>query len=235
VSLPLVLIPGLSCDDAVWAAQIAALRDQRSIVVIDHAELDSLVDMAQAVLERAPPQFALAGHSMGGRVALEVMRVAPQRVLRLALLDTGYEALATGAAGDREVATRQLLLDIAKDQGMRAMGIEWARGMVHPDGLENAQLMSAIHDMIARKTPAQFAAQIRALLHRPNAADVLCAIRCPSLVLCGRQDHWAPWARHVDIAERIANSVLVGIDRCGHMSPMEQPDAVTAAIWDWLR
>jgi pimeloyl-ACP methyl ester carboxylesterase len=233
MSVPLVFIPGLVCDDAVWAAQVHAFRD-RDPLVVDHGELDSLLDMAQAVLRRAPPQFALAGHSMGGRVALEVMRMAPQRVARLALLDTGFEALATGLAGEQEIAGRQALLGIARTQGMRAMGIVWARGMVHPDRLVDAQFMSRIHDMIARKTPTHFAAQIRALLGRSNAADVLASIRCPTLVLCGREDTWASWARHVDIAERIADSVLVGIEHCGHMAPMEQPEAINAALKRWL-
>jgi pimeloyl-ACP methyl ester carboxylesterase len=231
---PLVLVPGLVCDDDVWAAQAAAFRDERPVIVIDHDALDSIVAMARAVLEQAPQRFAIAGHSMGGRVALEAIRLAPLRVTRIALLDTGYEPLAAGAAGAQEIAKRHALLEIAQTQGMRAMAIEWARGMAHPDRLEDAALMDRIHDMLARKTPAIFAAQIRALLGRPDAADVLEGIRCPALVLCGREDSWSPWARHVEIAARIANSVLVGVDHCGHMSPMEQPDAVTAALRDWL-
>lgn len=231
----LILIPGLVCDDTVWAAQVAALRNVCTTTVIDHGDRDSLVTMAQAVLHGAPERFALVGHSMGGRVALEVMRLAPARVARLALLDTGYEPLAAGNAGAQEVAKRQALLNIATSQGMRAMGIEWARGMVHPDRRDDTAFMDTIHDMIARKTPAQFAAQIRALLARPDASDVLAAIRCPTLVLCGRQDVWSPWPRHVDIANRIEHSVLVGIEQCGHMSPMERPSEVTAALLDWLR
>jgi pimeloyl-ACP methyl ester carboxylesterase len=232
---PLILVPGLVCDEAVWAAQLDTFRPERPTVVIDHAQLDSLVAMAHSVLREAPEHFALAAHSMGGRVALEVMRLAPQRVTHLALLDTGYEALAPGAAGAEEAAKRHALLAIANTQGMRAMGIAWARGMVHPDRLDDIPLMTAIHDMIARKTPAQFAAQIRALLARPDAADVLASIRCPTLVLCGKQDTWSPWVRHEDIATRIANSALVGIEHCGHMSPMEQPDAITAALRNWLK
>jgi pimeloyl-ACP methyl ester carboxylesterase len=161
------------------------------------------------------------------------MRLAPQRVTRLALLDTGYEAR-TGSAGDDEARKRFALLEIANTQGMRAMAMEWARGMVHADRLADVQFMDRIHDMIANKSPAQFGAQIHALLNRPDAAGVLAAIQCPALVICGRQDTWSPWSRHVDIASRISNSVLVGIDRCGHMSPMEQPAAVNSALGEWL-
>jgi pimeloyl-ACP methyl ester carboxylesterase len=218
----------------VWSAQLGAFRAERQVLVIDHGELDSITGMARAVLDQAPPQFAIAGHSMGGRVALEVIRQAPERVTRIALLDTGYEPLASGDAGAQEIAKRGALLRIAETQGMRVMGIVWARGMVHPDRLDDVDLMTRIHDMIARKTPAQFAAQIRALLGRPDASNTLAAIRCPTLVLCGREDSWSTWSRHVDIAARIANSVLVGVDHCGHMSSMERPNAVTAALRDWL-
>lgn len=191
--------------------------------------------MAQAVLRQAPATFALAGHSMGGRVALEVMRLAPERVERLALLDTGYEPLPGEPAGEREIAGRHALLDLARKDGMRTMGIEWSRRMVHPDRLNDLDFMNEIYDMIARKTPMQFAAQIRALLARPPAADVLAALRCPTLVLCGREDSWAPWERHIDMAGRIGGSELVCVERCGHMAPMEQPDAVSAALTAWLR
>jgi pimeloyl-ACP methyl ester carboxylesterase len=232
--IPLILIPGLVCDVALWRHQVAAFSERQPLVV-DHGELDSLADMAHAVLRQAPATFALAAHSMGGRVALEVVRLAPDRVARLALLDTGYEPLASGAAGKREIAGRHALLDLARNAGMRTMGIEWSRRMVHPDRLNDRDFMNEIYDMIARKTPTQFAAQIRALLARPSAADVLAALRCPTLVLCGREDTWAPWERHVDMAGRIAGSELVAIERCGHMSPMEQPEAVNAALAAWLR
>lgn len=222
------------CDEAVWAAQAAAFAEGYEVLVADHGDLDSLAAMAQRVLAQTPERFAVAGHSMGGRVAFEIMRMAGERVTRLALLDTGFEPLALGDAGLKEMEKRYALLAIARQQGMRAMAMEWARNMVHPDRLEDAALMNSIYDMVARKTPEQFAAQIRALLARPDASEVLSAIRCPTLVLCGRQDAWAPWARHEEIARRIANSTLVGIDRCGHMAPMEQPDAVTAALRTWL-
>jgi pimeloyl-ACP methyl ester carboxylesterase len=167
---------------------------------------------------------------MGGRVALEAMRIAPHRVTRLALLDTGFEPRGSGAIGQQEADKRYALLDIAQTQGTRAMGVEWARGMVHPDRLDDASFMATIHDMIGRKTTRHLAAQITALLNRPDAADVLAAIRCPTLVLCGREDAWSPWQRHVDMANRIAGSTLVPVERCGHMSPMERPDEVSAAL-----
>jgi pimeloyl-ACP methyl ester carboxylesterase len=227
---PLVLVPGLMCDDALWSAQTLALSAQHEVIVIDHGDADSLVAMAHSLLSRSPARFVLAGHSMGGRVALEAMRLAPERITHLALLDTGYEPLAPGAPGEQEAAKRHALLEIAQTRGTRAMGQVWSRAMVHPERLEDARLMQSIHDMIGRKTAHHFAAQINALLNRPDASDVLTAIRCPTLVLCGREDAWSPWQRHVDIANRIAGSSLVAIERCGHMSPMERPGEVTEAL-----
>jgi pimeloyl-ACP methyl ester carboxylesterase len=171
---------------------------------------------------------------MGGRVALEVLARAPERVVRLALLDTGYEALASGEAGARERAGRHRLLEIAKRDGMQAMAREWARGMVHPQRLGDASLMDSIHTMIARAGVAQFEAQIRALLARPDRTRLLAELRVPTLVLCGREDGWSPLARHLQMAGLIRGSELVDVPDCGHMSTMEQPAAVSAALSTWL-
>lgn len=233
--IPLVLLPGLMCDGAVWEAQIAGLSDRANALVVDYGMSDSLITMAELALAQAPERFALAGHSMGGRVALEIMRLAPQRVAALALLDTGYQARPVGATGDAERAQRLALLSLAQSQGMRVMGRQWLQGMVHPDRLNDQPLINAILDMIARKTPVQFAAQIQALLERPDAEQVLLSVRCPTLILCGQQDLWSPFARHEAMAALIPQNRLVGIADCGHMSTMERPHEVTQALGDWLR
>lgn len=233
-ALPLVLVPGLLCDDAVWAPQLDALRAHGPVTVADHGELDSLGAMAARVLAAAPPTFALAGHSMGGRVVLEILMRAPERVAKLALLDTGYEGLPAGEAGERERAGRLRLLDVARREGMRAMGRDWLRGMVHPRRLVDAQLLNAILDMIARATPAHFEAQIDALLNRPDRTALLPTIAVPTLVLCGADDLWSPLARHRAIADAIPGSELVVVPDCGHMCTMEQPEALTRALLAWL-
>ena len=231
----LLLLPGLMCDAAVWAPQVQALGTQVNAVVLDYGLRDSLTAMAQHALDTAPtPTFALAGHSMGGRVALEVMRMAPERVERLALLDTGTHPLAEGEAGVRERAGRIALLGTAQRLGMRAMGAQWATGMVHP-GQRNTPLFESILDMLERSSPAHFAAQINALLTRPDAAPLLPRIQCPTLVLTGREDTWSPPAQHAQMAAAIAGASLVVIEHCGHMSTMEQPGAVSAALEDWLQ
>lgn len=230
----IVLVPGLMCDATVWQHQIAGLSAGRNIQVADHALCDTLGAMAERILDEAAPRFALVGHSMGGRVALEVLARAPSRVSRLALLDTGYEALALGEAGGREKAGRYRLLETAKREGMLVMAKDWARGMVHPARLGDAPLMDAIYAMIVNAGVAKFEAQIRALLARPDRTDLLKSLRLPVLVLCGADDSWSPLARHEDMARLIPASRLIAVPDCGHMSTMERPDAVTAAMLGWL-
>jgi len=230
----LLLLPGLLCDRAVFEPMVPTLEARARCVVAEYAGEASIEAMAAKALADAPPRFALLGHSMGGRVALEVIRRAPERVERLALLDTGYQPLAAGEAGEREKAQRLALLDIARREGMRAMGLRWVRPMVHPLRLGDRELIDAIVAMIERRTPEQFAAQIDALLARPDATDLLTHIGCPALVLCGRDDAWSTLERHVELHARIAGSRLAVIERCGHMTPMEQPADVATAVVEWL-
>ena len=232
--VPLVLVPGLMCDRAVWAEQIRSLADAAECHVVEHGLHDSISRMAEALLAQAPPRFALAGHSMGGRVALEVYRRAPERVRALALLDTGYQPLPEGPSGEAERAQRAALLEVAETRGMRAMGERWVQRMVHPERLADLELIGAILAMIERHTPEVFAAQIRALLGRPDASGLLATIRAPTLVLVGREDGWSPLARHQVMAQAIPGAQLVVIEHCGHMSTMEQPEQVARALRRWI-
>ncbi len=231
----LMLLPGLNCDAAVWAPQIQALQGQARCVVPAWGLRDSLTAMAEQVLAEAPTErFAVAGHSMGGRVALEVLRLAPQRIERLALLSTGTHPLAAGEAGEKEKAGRMALLQIARSKGMRAMGQQWARGMVHRDRLDTP-VFEEVLDMLERGSAEQYAAQINALLTRPDAAPLLPAIACPTLVLTGREDAWSGPAQHEAMAAAISDAQLVIVEHCGHMCTMEQPQAVSEALAVWLR
>lgn len=230
----LVLLPGLMCDAAVWQAQLEGLADIAQPQVPEYGLRDDLGAMAAQVLAEAPPSFALAGHSMGGRIALEVMRQAPARVTRLALLDTGHRARPAGEAGDAEAQGRHRLLAIAREQGVAAMARDWVQGMVHPRRRADAALVEAIVAMFTRKSAEVFAAQVRALLQRPDADAVLAGVRVPTLLLAGREDGWSPPAQHAEMASRVPGSRLLIVEDCGHMSPMEQPKAVTAALREWL-
>lgn len=231
----LILVPGLMCDAALWAPLQPLLPAGLACRVVEHGSADSITQMAQQLLATAPPQFALAGHSMGGRVALEVMRLAPERVRGLALMDTGYQARQPGAAGEEEARKRQALLELARREGVCAMALDWVQGMVHPARRADGRLIEDIVAMFERKSAAIFARQIQALLARPDATPVLAGLRAPTLVLCGRQDSWAPLPQHQVMAALMPRRPLLRVvEEAGHMSPMERPGAVAQALLEWL-
>ena len=231
----LILVPGLMCDDTSWGPVLPALSAHMPCQVASHGNADSLVAMAQQILDNAPAQFNLAGHSMGGRVALEVLRLAPERVLRLGLLGTGFRAKEAGAAGEEEVNKRQALLDIAHHQGVRQMALTWVQNMVAPSRLQDTALIEDIVQMFERKTNDIFKRQIKALLERPEASDVLAHVQVPTLVMAGEFDAWASPQQHQEIADLLpARPHVDVVTGAGHMMMMEKPEAVTASFLRWL-
>jgi pimeloyl-ACP methyl ester carboxylesterase len=230
----LLLLPGLICDQSAWQNQIDALSDVAACSCADYGSLDSLPAMADAVLRNAPERFSIAGHSMGGRVALQVYRLAPHRVARLALLNTGYLPIAAGAAGEEEIRKRAELVALARSQGMHAMLQQWLPPMIDSRRLTDTALVNSIIEMMSRKTPEIFAAQVKALIARPDATRVLGEIKCPTLLLTGREDGWSPPAQHAAMAAKIPGNTLVIVPDCGHMSMMERPVEVSAALRAWL-
>jgi pimeloyl-ACP methyl ester carboxylesterase len=231
----LVLLPGLMCDVDVWAPLYSHLPVGQAIQVIDYGAASSITAMAQQVLERAPAKFALAGHSMGGRVAMEVVRIAPERTVRLALLDTGHLARPSGELGEQEASKRYALLKVARTQGVAAMAHYWVQGMVHPDRLSDLVFINSIINMFSRKSADGFAAQIQALLDRPDASDVLRGISVPTLFLCGAQDGWSSPAQHRQMCDLVPEAMLDVVEGAGHMAPMECPQAVAHSLSRWLR
>ena len=225
----LLLLPGLMCDADVWQHQAANLADLAHIIIPDFRGFDSLTAMAESVLEQAPERFAVAGHSMGGRVALEVVRLAAGRIVKLALLETGADPLAPG-----ELEKRQALIELARTGGMEAIADVWLPPMLHPDHRHDKALLNAIRVMILRTGPEEFIKQVRALINRPDATDCLPAIQCPTLLLAGRHDDLYPVQQHEFMLNEIADASLAIIEDAGHMAPMEQPDAVTNAMREWL-
>jgi pimeloyl-ACP methyl ester carboxylesterase len=226
------LLCGLLSDDVVWKVQASALASDHDVRIVSFMNgEDTMAAMAERVLASAPARFALAGHSMGGRVALEVLRRAPGRVERLALLDTGYEA-----AVPAETEKRGALVDQARREGIASIAAAWGLPMLAPARRDDPALVQQVFDMVARMSPETYAAQTRALLSRPDATEVLRSVACPTLILCGRQDGWSPPERHERMAELLPQPALLRfIDDCGHMSMMEQPDAVLAAMRAWLK
>jgi pimeloyl-ACP methyl ester carboxylesterase len=185
--------------------------------------------MAAHVLAGNPGKLALAGHSMGGRVALEAYRQAPERVSRLALLDTGC-----GPAAADEAESRGRLVRQATADGIGAIAETWARPMIAPSRQDDAHLLNVILEMVGRMSATTYDGQTRALLTRPDATPLLSLIRCPTMLVCGKQDAWSPPERHERMADLIPASRLRLIDDCGHMSPMERPAQVLAALEEWL-
>lgn len=229
-SRPLVvLLPGLLCDESVWADQRAALEREYDVLVPSLWGHDSIPGIARAVLDMAPERFALVGHSLGARVALEAVRQAPERVERLALLDTGIHPVRPG-----EPEKRQELVDLARREGMAALAARWLPPMVHPDRVGDPALMGPLTDMVCRATPDIFEGQVRALLGRPDGAAVLPGIECPTLVACGRQDAWSPLLQHEEMATMIPGARLEVIEDSGHMVTVEVPEAVSRLLLAWM-
>lgn len=232
---PLILIPGLMCDHSVWSPLLPFLNQEINTHIADHGDSDSLTDMAQRILNTTPLLFDMAGHSMGGRVALEVYRLAPERVRRIALMNTGYLPLATGEAGEKERAGRMQLLAIAQSQSVRAMATQWVRNMVTPARLQDEVLIKQITDMFERKTAAVFESQLHALLNRLDASDVLQRIHIPCMVMTGEHDGWANVAQHRAMAALVPlQPAVCVIPNAGHMLTMKEPDAVAQAFLNWL-
>jgi pimeloyl-ACP methyl ester carboxylesterase len=198
--------------------------------IISFANCSSLGEMADRVLLEAPARFALAGHSMGGRVALELWRRAPQRITALGLLNTG-----AFPCRPEEVASRGRLVEIAQKHGMAALAAEWLPPMMARAATARRRLiMQRLTSMTISQTPASFAAQIQALLDRPDAEPLLPTIRVPTLLLSGTEDTWSPPAQHARMQRMIEGSILVEVADAGHMAPIEQPDAVANALREHL-
>lgn len=223
------------CDGAFWRSQMDRLADICTSAVISFGTSDSIGAMAQIVLADAPETFALAGHSMGGRVALEVYRRAPQRVARLGLFCTDYRGHVSDEARKLEIATGEGLLALARSEGMKAVATRLTGRVLPPDRHGDKRLVSAVEEMIARHSPAVLAAQINAGVTRPDFTELLPTITCPTLVCAGEKDVMRPVEVHREMAAKIPSSRLAIIAQGGHMVAMEYPREVTAAMRDWLQ
>jgi pimeloyl-ACP methyl ester carboxylesterase len=226
---PLFLLSGLLCDETIWADVPRRLGDVAHVRVVSFGGYSSIGAMAELVLSTAPPRFAVAGHSMGGRVALEVWRRAPERVAGLGLLNTGVHP-----ARDAEFENRGLLVRMARLRGMAALAAEWLPPLMGASPARVAELMPALAAMVERATPESFAGQINALLQRPDARPVLPSIHVPTLLLSGTNDTWSSLAQHADMQRSVPQATLVEIAGAGHMAPIERPDAVARALRSWL-
>jgi pimeloyl-ACP methyl ester carboxylesterase len=228
---PLVLIPGLLCNANLWAAQIAGLADIAAISVAEHSRHDSLDAIARSILAAAPVRFALAGLSMGGYVSFAIMRLAPERVLKLALLDTSARA-----DTPEQTRTRQQMLALAGQGRFLGVTDQMLPRWIHPSRLQDRALTERIKTMTQMVGPDAFARQLKAIMGRPDSRPMLPRTKCPTLVLVGRQDQATP----PELAAEMANAIpsakrrVALIEDCGHLAPMERPDEVNRALRDWL-
>jgi pimeloyl-ACP methyl ester carboxylesterase len=225
----LFLLSGLLCDETVWADIPRRLAGSADVHIVSFGALNSLGAMADAVLARAAPQFALAGHSMGGRVALEIWRRAPQRVAGLGLLNTGVHP-----ARDAEYESRGALVRLARAQGMSALAAAWLPPLMGASPARIAELLPLLKAMVERSTPAVFSDQTNALLLRPDARPLLPTIDVPTLLVSGSNDSWPSLAEHADMQLKVPHARLVEIAGSGHMAPLERPDSVARAMRSWL-
>jgi pimeloyl-ACP methyl ester carboxylesterase len=228
---PLVLIPGLLCDAALWGPQVEALENVADFWIPDLRAQPSIRGMGETILSEAPfSTFALAGLSMGGYVAMEVMRRAPDRVTRLALLDTR----ATPDAPEESERRRELIRLAQTERGFTPVTNRMLPLLVHPSRIKDAPLVRIVRDMAERTGIEGFVRQQTAIIGRLDSRPGLKDIKVPTLILCGREDAITPLARHEEMAALIPRAKLVVVEECGHLSTLERPNEVNAALRKWL-
>lgn len=228
---PLVLVPGLLCDALLWAPQVQGLADCADAWIVQPTQHDSVEALARAALAACPfERFALAGLSMGGYIAMAMWRQAPERVERLALLDTN--ALADSAEAS---ANRRALVQRAQAEGMAVVADALLPRLVWPQAPQLAALRASVRTMARNVGLAAFARQQNAIIGRPDQRSALPGVACPTLVACGAQDLLTPPALHEEMAALIPGAQLTVFPDCGHLSTLEQPALVNQALRGWLR
>ena len=228
-SLPIVLIPGLLCSPRLYGEQLPELWRFGPLFIADHTRDDSLEGIAQRILMAAPRRFALVGLSMGGYIAFAIMRSSPDRVARLALLDTSARA-DTPEQSDR----RRAQIALARGGRFGEVLDQFFPVWVHPSRRDDEMLRRIVQRMAEETGPDVFVRQLTAIMTRRDSRPDLAAIRCPTLVLVGDGDNATPPERAAEIANGVPASRLVTIPECGHLSTLERPQQVTRALTEWL-
>ncbi len=226
----LVLLPGLLNDPRLWSHQKAALSGTVDVMIADLTQDDSLASMATRVLEAVPGRFSLAGISMGGYVAMEIMRRAPERVERLALLDTTARP-----DSPEQTERRKDAIALAASGGFERIMPGMLPLLVHPDHMAMERVGGLAKEMALAVGPEAFARQQIAIMRRPDARPGLTRVTCPTLILCGRDDALTPPDRAEEMADLIPGARVVMVEQCGHLSAIEQPQAVSAVLGYWLQ
>ncbi|PIT03070.1 alpha/beta hydrolase [Bradyrhizobium nitroreducens] len=228
-TIPILLVPGLASSARIYAPVVPALWRFGPVMIANHIRDDSMADIAARVLSEAPPRFALAGHSMGGYIALEIMRQAPERVVKLALINTQ-------ARPDTPEATtrRRGLMERARRGELRAIREESFPELVHPSRRDDADILKLVHAQDEDVGVEGYLRQQTAIIARVDSRPTLATITCPTLVLTGDADNTIPNAFSKEMAEGIAGARLAILERCGHLPQAEQPEATARALTEWL-
>ena len=226
--LPLILLPGMMCDARLFGPQTDALAD-RHVEVLPIITADTTEKLADAVLADAPPRFALAGLSMGGIVAMEVLAQAPERIAGLCLMDTNPMAETPEFAARREPQIQRV-----RAGHLRAVMRDEMKPKYLAVGPGRDAILDLCMDMAERLGAEVFIRQSRALQTRPDHQDTLRGVTAPTLILCGREDAVCPLHRHALMQDLIPGSTLTVIENAGHLPTLEQPDATTPALRNWL-
>jgi pimeloyl-ACP methyl ester carboxylesterase len=229
VAEPLLLIPGLLCSPALFSPQVAAWKESREVVVADHTRSDRMERIAADILADAPARFALAGLSMGGYIVMEIMRQAPERVSRVAFLDTSARP-----DPPERTADRRKLIEIARADGVRKVQGMLLPRLIHPARMGEKALVETVLGMAEHVGLDAFVRQQEAIIARPDSRPSLGAITVPALVLAGEQDLQTPPDIAREIAALTPGAKLVIVPDCGHLSTLERPEAVNAALREWL-
>ncbi len=229
-SPPLLLIPGLNLSPRLYAAQIPALWRIGPVMVANHARAASMEAIARQILAEAPPRFALAGLSMGGYIAFEMIRQTPERIARLALLDTSARA-----DTEEQTKLRRARIDEVRAGRFREMVQATYPLFVHPSRLADPGLRAQVAAMAEETGEEAFLRQIEAIIARPDSRPDLARIRCPTLVICGDKDQLTPPVLAQEMAGGIGGARLVILPECGHLAPIERPEMVTSLMESWLR
>lgn len=225
----ILFLPGLLCTERLWSSQLTFFSGDYDCVVADMTKDDTIGGMVQRALSTMPERFSVAGLSMGGYAAFEVMRQAPERVTRLALLDT-----AARADTPERIEGRKGLIKRVENGKFNDVTEEHFQTFVHPDRLSDEPIMAAIRASAADVGAAAYIRQQRAIMARPDSLPLLPSISCPTLVLCGAEDALTVPELHDEMAAGIPNATLVKVPVCGHLSPMERPKAVNSVLSEWL-
>jgi pimeloyl-ACP methyl ester carboxylesterase len=228
-NIPLLLLPGLLCDRALWQAQLDGLADIADMTVGDLTGADSVSGMAKAVLAAAPERFALAGLSMGGYVSFEIMRQAPERVMRLALLDTSARP-----DTPERIKQRKELISMCDKGEFVGVTPRLLPSWVYSARMKDKAFVESVTAMTRRVGRDAFVRQQTAIMNRPDSRPTLPNIECPTLVLCGHEDQATPPELHREMAADIPNARLAIISECGHLSTMERPEPVNRELRAWL-